>query len=116
MTVTGFNPGCKFWLEKGGRVYGDGLFNLLLLVREKGSISAAASELGMSYRAAWGKIKQAERSWGLKLVETRVGGECGGGAALTREAQDLLHRYEQYRQEAARAVRRVFHQLFEWKT
>lgn len=113
MVSGGFKPGCKLWLEKDGRVYGDGLFHLLQLVREKGSISAAAGELGMSYRAAWGKIRQAERNWGLQLVETRVGGECGGGAALTREAQDLLRRYEQYRREAVRAVWQIFQHLFD---
>ncbi len=90
---SGFKPGCKVWLEKDGAVFGEGLCDLLSLIEKTGSIASAALEMGMSYRAAWGKIKAAEKEWRIKLVNTRVGGDSGGGASLTGEARLLMDRF-----------------------
>lgn len=98
--VLGFRPGCKVWLEKDGAVFGEGLYNLLLRIERTGSIAGAASEMGMSYRAAWGKIRVAEKRWNVRLVSTRVGGETGGGTGLTGEAGILLNRYRELRNGA----------------
>ncbi len=95
--LTGFKPGCKVWLEKEGAVFGEGLYDLLSRIERTGSIAAAASEMGMSYRAAWGKIKVAEKRWRVKLVFTRVGGDAGGGTSLTGEAKMLMERFRDLR-------------------
>ncbi|MCL6635988.1 MAG: LysR family transcriptional regulator [Peptococcaceae bacterium] len=108
----GFSLDYKMWLEKDGAVFGDGLYKLLLNVGASGSISQAAREMGMSYRAAWGKIKQTERRWGVPLVVTRVGGELGGGAKLTPEAGDLLERYGRLRREFDDFARNSFREVF----
>lgn len=102
----------KIWLEKEGAIFGDGLFNLLSNVSLLGSISQAAREMGMSYRAAWGKIKVAERRWKVSLVITQVGGEMGGGAQLTPEAEGLLFRYRRLREEADRFLNDSFQEMF----
>ncbi|MCL6611043.1 MAG: LysR family transcriptional regulator [Peptococcaceae bacterium] len=94
----GFKPGCKVWLEKDGAVFGEGLYDLLSRIERTGSIAAAASEMGMSYRAAWGKIKVSEKKWQIRLVNTRVGGDTGGGASLTGEARMLLARFRELRE------------------
>ena len=53
------------WLETSQGVY-FGLGRALLLARidQYGSLQKAADALGMSYRAAWGKIKKTEKCWG----------------------------------------------------
>ena len=93
MLVFGFKPGYKVWLEKNGIAFGDGLYNLLSGIERTGSIAAAASDMGMSYRAAWGKIRVAEKKWQIKLVKTRVGGDAGGGSILTADARVLMERF-----------------------
>lgn len=102
----------KIWLEKNGAIFGDGLLKLLSNVAALGSISQAAREMEMSYRAAWGKIKVAEERWGLPLVITQVGGEMGGGAKLTPEAGELLKRFRRLRQEVDHFARNSFIEIF----
>lgn len=100
--------GYKVWLEWDDTVFGDGLFNLLQHIHDMGSISAAAREMNMSYRAAWGKIKTAQKRWDIQLVETKVGGEQGGGATLTPPALELLKRYRGFRKELDDTIEKVF--------
>lgn len=107
-----FQPGCKVWLESGGTNFGEGLYYLLMHVKEHGSISQAARVMGMSYRAAWGKIKTAEKNWGIKLVETQVGGDTGGGASLTPEASKLLEGFGVFRSRLEQAVAEIFRESF----
>jgi len=107
-----FNVGSKVWLERNGRSCGDGLFILLSGVARLGSIARAASDTGMSYRAAWGKIKEAEKSWNIVLVRTQIGGESGGGAVLTAEGEELLAKFQRFKQMAEGAVQELFDGLF----
>ncbi|MFZ5641969.1 MAG: winged helix-turn-helix domain-containing protein [Bacillota bacterium] len=95
----GFRPASKLWLEKNGTAFGEGLYNLLYLVEKTGSISAAALEMGMSYRTAWGKIRAIEKAWGVRLVDTRVGGKAGGGSGITQEAYLIMDRLREFRQQ-----------------
>lgn len=100
----GFRPAIKIWFEKDGEVFGEGLYSLLLLIESTGSISGAAGHMEMSYRAAWGKIRAAEKSWGIRLVSARVGGEAGGGSKLTWEALELVNSFRRFRGEADRLL------------
>jgi molybdate transport system regulatory protein len=59
--------------EDGAHVYGDGRQMLLKKIEEMGSIRQAALDMGMSYRAAWGKIKATEEGLGIKLLDCQVG-------------------------------------------
>ena len=64
----------NFWIEKDGKVVlSTWRVRLLEAVDETGSISAAASKMGVSYRRAWEKIHECEERLGEKLVETQVG-------------------------------------------
>lgn len=66
------------WLELGESVYfGMGRAMLLDRIEEYGSLRKAAESLGMSYRAAWGKLRSTEKALGEALVET-VGAKRGG--------------------------------------
>jgi molybdate transport repressor ModE-like protein len=77
------------WLESGESVYfGMGRVMLLDKIEEHGSLRKAAEALGMSYRAAWGKLKATEEALGLVLVESS--GTRRGGSAHPRTLQGLV--------------------------
>ena len=60
----------NLWLETGdGMFFGLGRMLLLKKIEEHGSLKKAAEDLGMSYRAAWGKIKKSEEVLGEKLTQ-----------------------------------------------
>jgi len=107
-----FKPGYKIWLEKDDGVQGDGFFQLLEQIKKNGTIAAAAESMGMSYRAAWGKIKAAEKQWCMPLVTTKVGGDTGGGARLTPQASDLLQRFFRFRQDVDSEIAKIFKRNF----
>jgi molybdate transport system regulatory protein len=87
----------KFWLETDkGYVFGEGPFQLLLEIAEKGTLSEAARDLRMSYRHAWGVLRETGEKMGISLLTTHKGGSKGGGGAeLTSEAMELVDRYSQ---------------------
>ena len=61
----------KLWLQHEDTILlGYGRAQLLKKVGELGSLKKAAESLGMSYRAAWGRIKRAEAAMGFALLET----------------------------------------------
>lgn len=87
----------KIWLEKDGKViFGHGREDLLRAIEEYGSLNAAAKKLGMSYRAAWGRLKASEERLGVKLVETHPHEK---GMHLTLEGKLLLDRYSRLEEE-----------------
>jgi len=92
-------PRYKFWLEtEEGHVFGQGSSELLQRIQEKGTLSGAAEAMGMSYRYAWGMIKQVEKRVGKTVLETYKGGRSGGGGArLTQTGLQLLETYLQFK-------------------
>lgn len=103
----------KLWVERDGcMVFGDGLCRLLEFVREEGSIARAAARMGLAYREAWGRLRQAELAVGQPLLSRHAGGAGGGGAMLTPLAMTLIERYSQARSEltarAADLAKRLF--------
>lgn len=81
------------WLENQGELYfGIGRAQLLFNIQSHGSIKKAALSMGMSYRAAWGKIQQSEQVLGVKLVESR--GAKRDGVRLTREGEELADLFQ----------------------
>lgn len=54
------------------------------------SISQAAREVGISYKAAWQAIEALSQASGQALVDRTVGGAGGGGAAITEAGLTLL--------------------------
>jgi molybdate transport system regulatory protein len=88
-------PRVKLWLEQDGRlVLSDYRVRLLRLVQQTGSLAQAAQEMQLSYRRAWGKIRELERNHGALLVRSDAGGAGGGSSRLTPEAERLLDRFE----------------------
>jgi len=104
----------KIWLEIDGRpVFSKGREMLFYAMDKHGSINMAAREMGIPYRRAWGYIKAMEERMGVALVETRKGGAHGGGAQLTREARELLVKFESLDRGFAELIDKRFDKLFE---
>ena len=80
------------WLESGEKVYfGMGRVMLLDRIDKHGSLRKAAESLGMSYRAAWGKLRATEDALGLELVE--IVGTKRGGYRLTPLGRKLCDKF-----------------------
>ncbi len=73
-----------------GHEMGDKRVAILRLIGDSGSISQAAREAGVSYKAAWQAIETLSNLAGVPLVDKAVGGSGGGGARLTPAALRLL--------------------------
>lgn len=83
---------------------GPGKIDLLRLVGETRSISAAARALGMQYKKAWLLIESLNQGFGRPVVATATGGKGGGGATLTPLGQELLVRYTALEERISAAV------------
>lgn len=83
---------------------GPGKARLLALIEETGSISAAAREMGMSYRRAWTLVESLNAAFRAPLVEAAAGGRGGGGARVTAAGRDALARYRDMEEKAGRSV------------
>lgn len=78
------SPHIKLRLEFGDRlVLGPGKAQLLALIEQMGSISAAGREMGMSYKRAWSLIEEMNLALTQPVVISSRGGSGGGGATLT---------------------------------
>lgn len=90
----------KLWLTNGGlHAFGSGLAELLASVQTHGSLQAAAQVCGMSYRYAWGLLKQAEARLGYQLLTHRVGGQHGGSSEMTPQGSRLLELFAKLQAE-----------------
>ena len=101
----------------------DKRIEVLRKIAETGSISQAAREAGISYKAAWQAIDTLTNLTGVSLVEKSVGGIGGGGAKLTADGlrlleiagvleknrQEVLSRFQQEKADTIDA-RPAFHQ------
>lgn len=83
------------WLEYNKGIYfGIGRVQLLNAIEELGSLRKAAGKLGMSYRAAWGKIKATEKATGVKLLKRR--GQKREGYELTKGGKEMRDKFFQW--------------------
>jgi len=89
-------PRVKLWIQSGMEpIAGEGKVELLLAIEKEKSLNRAARKLGMSYRHAWGVIREFERKLGFKVVAAARGGARGGGTHLTKQGQALVKGYKQ---------------------
>lgn len=73
---------------------GPGKAELLSAIATNGSISAAARQMGMSYRRAWLLVETMNRCFQQPLVISATGGRQGGGAQLSPLGQQVLAAYQ----------------------
>jgi molybdate transport system regulatory protein len=88
------NP--HLWLRldlANGHHIGPGKIALLEAIRAKGSISAAARHLGMSYRRAWLLVETINDALCKPAVTSLSGGQSGGGTVLTDVGEQIIRIY-----------------------
>lgn len=90
-TDTAFSIRSKIWIEdlEGNVVFGLGRYRILEMIRQVGSMNAAAKQLRMSYRAVWMRIRASEERIGKQLVVRE-----GKGSKLTPFAENLLTQFK----------------------
>ncbi len=100
-----------FWLEKDQKIFlGIGRALLLEKIEEHGSLRQAATDMKMSYRAAWGKLKAAEESVGRPLVQ-KVKGR-GQRYELTPVGRQLSRQFLQLQEDIETFARTKAQELF----
>jgi molybdate transport system regulatory protein len=83
--------------EGGHPVLTEEHFDLLLSIAELGSLMASAGRMGISYRKAWGLLRDSEKTLGLQLIEKHRGGRDGGKSVLTPDGASLVEAYRKLR-------------------
>ncbi|HEX2604462.1 MAG TPA: TOBE domain-containing protein [Oxalicibacterium sp.] len=74
---------------------------LLERIDASGSISAAATAMGMSYKAAWQAVEAINNLSREPLVVRQPGGSSGGGTSLTEYGRRMVATYRRLEQEWA---------------
>ena len=86
------------WLEtENGIFFGLGRLKLLEQIQAGKSLSGAAKAMGMSYRAAWGKVRKTEQVLGVALIEKRAGNKAG--YQITKAGSQLVAGFRRWFQE-----------------
>ena len=99
----------KIWIEKEGKViFGHGREELFQAIDDCHSLNAAAKKLGMSYRAAWGRLRASEDRLGVKLVESD---SAKKGMTLTPTAKGLLDKFQRLEKDADAYLQKTSREL-----
>ena len=90
-----------------GHASGDKRVEILRLIGQSGSISQAAREAGVSYKAAWQAVDTLTNLAGVVLVERAVGGAGGGGASVSEAGLQLLAAADAWAQARSQVLSRL---------
>jgi molybdenum ABC transporter molybdate-binding protein len=100
-----WSVGLRVWIDREGHaVLGQGRAELLAGIDRWHSISAAAREMGMSYRRAWLLVQAVNEAAGEPFVEAAVGGKQGGGARLTERGRTAVAMFTELHRELRSAA------------
>ncbi|MEI7738040.1 MAG: LysR family transcriptional regulator [Betaproteobacteria bacterium] len=91
----------------------DKRIEILQSIRQFGSISQAARQVGVSYKAAWQAVDTLSNLAGVPLLDKLVGGAGGGGARLSLAGENLLlaaHSMQKARGEAFKKMESIGHE------
>jgi molybdate transport system regulatory protein len=106
-------PKIRVWVCFSDRTkFGKGRARLFELIDELGSIKKAVEQLGMSYRSAWGYIRELESAAGFQILERTPGRGKEAGARLTREGRRFIERYRVLQRHVEGGVQRAFVHAF----
>ena len=94
-----------------GRALGPGKVGLLAAIAQTGSLSAAAAELGMSYKRAWVLLQSVNELFDVPLAVMSKGGRGGGGATVTARGLEVIAAFRAAERKSTLAVARAFDRL-----
>ena len=103
------NPVIRFRIDfAANSCVGPGKIDLLEAIRDSGSLSQAARDLGMSYRRAWLLIDSFKKAFREPVTSATTGGRGGGGVSLTKFGEGLVASYRALERDFAKlAARRL---------
>ena len=103
----------SLWLSNNKQgIVSEDIINLLKNIKKTSSLKSAAEELKISYRKAWGNIRDAETELKFKLVEKQRGGKTGGHSVLTEEAEVLINAFTELRADFDIAINKITKKFF----
>ncbi|MCF7954913.1 MAG: LysR family transcriptional regulator [Phycisphaerae bacterium] len=113
-------PRLKLWLSSNGSEcsFGDGKWRLLETIEKTESLKSTCEKLGISYRKAWGNLKDAEEFLDFTLVNKSRGGRTHGQSNLTEKGRAWMEAYSKFHnevEEAAEAAYKKYLEEFELK-
>ena len=85
-------------------VIGSGKVRLLSLIKEHGSLNAAAKAMDINYRRAWMLLETLQKCFAEPLVITERGGSAQGGTVLTPLGEELIKRHAEHAQALDKAA------------
>lgn len=91
-------------LGRSSAAMGPGKAELIERIAETGSISAAARDMGMSYRRAWQLVEALNADFREPIVATATGGARGGGARVTDFGLNAVRRFRELEGRASSAI------------
>lgn len=94
-----FNIDGNLWVNKDDKAFiGKGRVELLKNIQIHGSISKAAKQMKMSYKAAWDSVDIMNNLSREPLVTKVTGGKGGGGTVITTYAKEIIKAYDELTQ------------------
>lgn len=96
-----------FFLRRGASRVGAERIALLKAVAELGSISAAAKQLGLSYKGAWDGVQALNNLFDAPLVEAQPGGRSGGVATVTARGHAVIEAFRKVEAELGDTLARL---------
>ena len=90
---------------------GPGKICLLEAIRDAGSLSKGARNIGMSYRRAWLLIESLKQSFREPLTVANTGGKDGGGMLVTEFGDALIRNYRELERDFATLAERRLHPI-----
>jgi molybdate transport system regulatory protein len=88
---------------------GPGKICLLEAIRDAGSLSRGARNIGMSYRRAWLLVESLNQSFRQPVTVASTGGKDGGGMQVTDFGDALIKNYRELERDfATLAQRRLY--------
>jgi molybdate transport system regulatory protein len=87
---------------------GPGKIGLLEAIRDSGSLSQGARNIGMSYRRAWLLVESLKQSFREPVTVASKGGRDGGGMLVTEFGSTLIKNFRELERDfATLAARRL---------
>jgi len=104
----------KLWLStsENEEIISDEAFCLLCEIKNTFSIKDAAERLNISYRKAWGILRDIESKLKFNVVIKHRGGEKGGKTELSEDGLCLITAYIELTQEMNDSINRITKKFF----
>ncbi len=90
---------------------GPGKIRLLEAIRDAGSLSQGARNIGMSYRRAWLLVESLKQSFREPVTVASTGGKDGGGMQVTEFGDALIKNYRELERDFVTLAERRLHPI-----